>query len=72
MKNKLSVIGKRLGCGFRNLWADRSGGATLEVAVVTAVLVAIALIFNQQIREYAKSIFEQVFNVTPNLNPGTP
>lgn len=44
------------------LLEDRSGASTLEVVVVIAVLLAIALLFNTQIRSFAQSLFSKVFN----------
>lgn len=36
--------------------------ATLEVVILSAILIALALIFNEKIREFANLIFEKMFN----------
>ena len=38
------------------------GSAVIETVIVLAVIVAIALIFNQQIRDFASRLFDMVFN----------
>lgn len=47
---------------IKNILYDEQAGATLEVVIVTAVLIAISLLFNDKLREYAKSLFDAVFN----------
>ncbi len=47
---------------FKELCKDEHGASTLEVVIVIAVLLAIALIFNTQIREFANQLFDKVFN----------
>lgn len=47
----------------RTLSNQREAGlGTLEVVVITGVLLAIALLFNQQIRSFAQRLFRQIFN----------
>lgn len=46
---------------FSQIIDDDSGGATLEIVIITAVLIAIALLFNDSLRSYAKKIFDAVF-----------
>lgn len=41
---------------------DNSGAATLEIVIIIAVLLAIALIFNSELRSFAQSIFDKVFD----------
>lgn len=47
---------------LRYLQKNQEGGATLEVVIITAVLIALALLFNEQIRNFANQIFQTVFN----------
>lgn len=44
------------------LITDQSGSAVLEVVVVIAVVLAIALLFNTQLQAYAQRLFSHVFN----------
>ena len=41
---------------------DLEGSAVIETVIVLAVIVAIALIFNSQIRSFAGRLFEMVFS----------
>lgn len=38
------------------------GSAVIETVIVLAVIVAIALIFNTQIRSFASRLFDMIFN----------
>lgn len=42
--------------------STEDGIGTLEVVVIIAVLLAVALLFRTQIMEFATSLLEQVFN----------
>ncbi|ADC90561.1 hypothetical protein HMPREF0868_0711 [Mageeibacillus indolicus UPII9-5] len=41
---------------------NKDGAATLEVVIIIAVLMAIALIFNTQLRQFAQNLFHKVFD----------
>ncbi len=41
---------------------DNRGMGTLEVVILVAVLLAIALIFNEQIRSFSSRLFKAVFD----------
>ena len=45
---------------MREFIFDERGAASIEVAIVTAVLVAIALLFKEQLLEMAKAIAEKI------------
>lgn len=45
----------------RQRW-NKSGIGTVEVVILIAVLVGVALVFREQLTEYAKHIMETVFD----------
>lgn len=47
---------------IRRLSRDNRGVGTLEMVILTACLIGLALIFNEQIRSFAGSIFDIVFD----------
>ncbi|MDD2213097.1 MAG: Flp1 family type IVb pilin [Oscillospiraceae bacterium] len=47
---------------------DDHGMGTLEIVILIAALLALALIFNRQIQSFASSIFQKVFNGGSILN----
>ncbi|HHX37674.1 MAG TPA: hypothetical protein GX717_06815 [Clostridiaceae bacterium] len=47
---------------LRRICRDQAGLGTLEVVVLIAILLAIALIFNENIRSFANKLFTSVFN----------
>ncbi len=63
MKESKAILGlksqiRRVVRGFIN---DERGSAVLEVVIVIAVILAVALIFNTQLRAFANSLFSSVF-----------
>ncbi|NJP40050.1 hypothetical protein HCH52_03155 [Oscillospiraceae bacterium HV4-5-C5C] len=54
-------------CPPRQLQDDHGMG-TLEIVILIAALLALALIFNRQIQSFATSIFQKVFNGGSILN----
>lgn len=42
-----------------NLWKDEHGIGTLEILLIIAVIVAIAIVFRKQIIEWANAIFTE-------------
>ncbi len=57
----------------RRLLADKRGMGTLEVVILIAVLIAIALIFNTAMRKFSNNIFKEVFDdkaVIDQISPG--
>ncbi|WP_170885513.1 Flp1 family type IVb pilin [Bacillus alkalicellulosilyticus] len=52
---------------FTNLWNDEEGLGTLEMLLIVAVLVAVALLFGRKIIEWVEKIISDI-NPTP---PGT-
>lgn len=53
---------KKLFNTLKRFSKEKDGAATLEVVILSAILVALALIFNDKIREFAKLIFDKMFN----------
>ncbi len=47
---------------FQKSAADEKGSAVLEVVIVIAVVLAVALIFNSELRAFANSLFTSVFD----------
>lgn len=47
---------------FGNFLKDESGSAVLEVVIVIGVVLAVALIFNSQLRDFADKLFNTVFS----------
>lgn len=45
-----------------NLCRSRAGFGTLEVVIIIAVLLAVALIFRKTLSDYASSLIEAVFD----------
>jgi len=44
-------------------WKDESGMGTIEVVVIIAVLVAVALVFRQGIGDFVNKLMRQFFTV---------
>lgn len=63
-REKLPFLGSHswLKGKFPSLYYDENGAATLEIVIIIAVLIAIALIFNTQLRNFATSLFNKVFD----------
>lgn len=53
---------------WKRLRQDERAAATLEIVIIIAVLLAIALIFNTQLRQFAQSLFDKVFDDQNVLN----
>lgn len=58
LKKKLFLCREGITCMSEN----KDGAATLEVVIIIAVLMAIALIFNTQLRQFAQNLFHKVFD----------
>lgn len=41
---------------------EEEAAATLEIVIIIAVLLAIALLFNKELRAFAKTLFDKIFN----------
>ncbi len=48
--------------GIKKKLQDNSGLGTLEIVLIIAVLVAVALIFRTQLTSFANSLIEKVFD----------
>ncbi|MBB6633544.1 Flp1 family type IVb pilin [Cohnella thailandensis] len=46
--------------GMTILWKDKSGLGTLEIVLIAAVIIAIALLFKDWIIEFLKDLFGKV------------
>lgn len=53
---------RTFGSGVRRPLLDERGLGTLEIVILIAVLLAVALLFNDQIRQFADKLFKAVFN----------
>jgi hypothetical protein len=58
MKKNKTIIPKKSAW----TWGRRKGIGTLEVVIIIAVLLTVALIFRQSITAYAKNLMTIVFN----------
>lgn len=47
---------------LKDFWQDESGMETIEVVVIIAVLVAIALIFRKAIVQFVNSLTQKLFS----------
>ena len=68
LETQAALMGMRL----RHLPRDRRAVGTLEMVILTACLIGLALIFNQQIRGFADRVFANVFdadNVLGQIQP---
>lgn len=54
--------GRRRPRRLRQLAGDRRGMGTLEVVIIIAALLALAILFNKQIRGFADQAFKLVFD----------
>lgn len=60
----------------RSLWHDEEGIGTLEILLIIAVLVAIAIVFRKWIVSWVNSLFERSqdemdkFDTDPLIEPG--
>lgn len=43
------------------LWKDEEGMGTVEIVIITAILVGLALLFREQIISFLNSILEKTF-----------
>lgn len=49
-------------CGFlTGFWKDEDGLGTVEIVIIIAVLVGLALIFRKAIFEFVNQIFDKIF-----------
>ena len=46
---------------FRNLWHREEGMGTVEIVIIIAVLVGLALIFRNSILDFSKSVMNALF-----------
>ncbi|HHT44937.1 MAG TPA: multidrug transporter [Fastidiosipila sp.] len=46
----------------RHIFLEEDGIGTLEVVIIIAVLLAVALIFRQQLMDFANQLIARVFN----------
>lgn len=47
---------------LRKFWEEEDGMGTVEIVMIIAALMCIALLFRQQIFNFAKSIMDKIFN----------
>lgn len=48
---------------MRKLWWGEKGMGTVEIVIIVAVLVGVALLFRSQITEFVRAATERVFDV---------
>ncbi len=56
MKNKLQIIGEKI----KGFWKDESGFTAVEMILILVVLIAIVLIFKNQLISLVNTIFEKI------------
>lgn len=47
---------------FKRFWREEDGMGTIEIIIIIAVLVAVALIFKTQITEFVTRLMNKFFN----------
>lgn len=47
---------------FKDFWNEEDAMGTIEIVIIIAVLVAIAIIFKDQIVGFAKDLMSNIFN----------
>jgi Flp pilus assembly pilin Flp len=53
---------------IRNFWQDEEGLGTLEILLIVAVLIAIAIAFREYIINWINKLFGQADNQMENIN----
>lgn len=53
-----------MGCVWKRFWRQEEGLGTVEIVILVAVLVAVALIFGGRLKEMVKSMTQQVGSET--------
>ncbi len=51
-------VSEKLTAGWKRFWKEEDGLGTLEILLIIAVLVAIAIVFRKWIIEWVNSLFE--------------
>ncbi len=49
---------------YSNLFRSEKGSVVLEVVIVIAIILALALIFNEQITSFATGLFNRIFDIS--------
>ncbi len=62
MKHAQKKQSRSLKTLIRDSIMEERGSAVLEVVIVIAVIMAVALLFNSELRSFAGSLFTSVFN----------
>jgi len=57
---------------FRGLWKRENGMGTVEVVIIVAILVGVALIFKGQITGFVKEIGDRIFRPDAVVQPLVP
>lgn len=57
---------------IKAFFADQSGVNTLEILIIAAVLVAVALLFREQLMDFVKSITVPIFGTKKQITQGLP
>ncbi len=63
MKNKLQIISKKI----KSFWKDESGFTAVEMILILVVLIAIVLIFKNQLISLVNSIFEKIVSESSGI-----
>lgn len=63
---------KKLVCPIRGLWCDVKGLGTVEMVIILAVLVGIALIFREYIFDFVRDITANIFGEELNTVKSQP
>lgn len=57
---------------FKNLWKEENGMGTVEIVIIVAVLVGVALLFREQLTSFVQYATGKVFDkgiIDESLNP---
>lgn len=50
---------------FMDFWNDEEGLETIEILLILAVLITIALLFKERLTNWANSLFDEIGNKLP-------
>lgn len=57
---------------FRQMWKDERGLGTLEILLIIAVLVGIALLFREEIFEWVDKLLKRAGDRIDDFDPSSP
>lgn len=60
---------------LKRLWVEESGMGTVEIVIIVAILVGVALLFRSQITNFVRAATDKVFDtdiIDESINVGEP